>query len=121
MAANFNPGSFYERTLVAIGNAIADFTDSVKHNLRYVLTASVMSVPVKLLWNHVLQDVATGLGELSYFQAFGLIYLARLLFGQTRVELIPQLTEAELAYLRETDQEEEEPGPKLRVVTEEDR
>jgi hypothetical protein len=45
-----------------------------------VLFALVFGVVVKLLWNWLMPPIF-GLGEITYWQAFGLVILAKLLFG----------------------------------------
>jgi hypothetical protein len=45
-----------------------------------VVFALVFGIVVKLLWNWLMPAVF-GLGEISYWQAFGLVLLSKLLFG----------------------------------------
>lgn len=45
-----------------------------------VVFALVFGIVVKLLWNWLMPAIF-GLGEISYWQAFGLVILAKLLFG----------------------------------------
>lgn len=45
-----------------------------------VAFALVFGIVVKLLWNWLMPAIF-GLGEISYWQAFGLVILAKLLFG----------------------------------------
>lgn len=45
-----------------------------------VAFALVFGIVVKLLWNWLMPAIF-GLGEISYWQAFGLLILAKLLFG----------------------------------------
>lgn len=44
------------------------------------LFALVLGVVVQFLWNRLMPDIF-GLGQISYWQAFGLLFLGRLLFG----------------------------------------
>lgn len=50
-----------------------------------ILTSALLAFPIKWLWNWIIPDL-TGLAELSAIQAWGLMFLLRLMFPITKIE-----------------------------------
>lgn len=50
-----------------------------------LFTSALLAFPIKWLWNWIMPDLA-GLAELSAIQAWGLMFLLRLMFPITKIE-----------------------------------
>lgn len=50
-----------------------------------ILTSALLAFPIKWLWNWILPDLV-GCAELSAIQAWGLMFLLRLMFPITKIE-----------------------------------
>ena len=51
--------------------------------LSFVLVSFVFSCPVMMLWNGCLVDAVTGVKEISWLQAWGINFLAGILFNKS--------------------------------------
>lgn len=50
-----------------------------------VFASAIMAFPIKWLWNWILPDLV-GVSEISAIQAWGLMFLLRLIFPITKIE-----------------------------------